>query len=86
MVGPVMVHLRAKSSAPEAGFAAELVDVAPLGLARDLTDRIAGCRDAPDQPPQPKPGKVVEDVISPARGPAPSRPATGLMWKSGRVT
>lgn len=62
VVGPVKVVLYAASSAPDTDFTAKLVDVAPCGFARNLTDGIirARYRNSMSEPELLTPGEVVE--------------------------
>jgi putative CocE/NonD family hydrolase len=62
VTGPIKLTLYASSSAPDTDFTAKLVDAAPCGLARNLTDGIirARVRESPSEPGLLTPGKVYE--------------------------
>lgn len=65
VIGPVSVTLYASSSAPDTDFTAKLVDVAPCGFARNLTDGIirARVRESQSEPKLMVAGKVYEFKI-----------------------
>ena len=65
VTGPVKLILHASSSAPDTDFAAKLVDVAPCGYARNLTDGIirARFRQSMNEPSPIPAGEVVEYEI-----------------------
>jgi putative CocE/NonD family hydrolase len=65
VTGPIKVILHAASTAPDTDFTAKLVDVAPCGYARNLTDGIirARYRNSMSVPAPITPGEVVEFEI-----------------------
>ena len=65
VTGPVSLTLYAASSAPDTDFTAKLVDVAPCGCARNLTDSIirARYRMSTDTPQPIEPGQVYKYEI-----------------------
>jgi uncharacterized protein len=65
VAGPVVVHLFASTSAPDTDWTAKLVDVAPDGFARNLTQGIlrARFRQSVEVPELLTPGEVYEFVI-----------------------
>ncbi len=65
VTGPIRLTLYASSSAPDTDFTAKLVDVAPDGHARNLTDGIirARYRESPSHPVLLTPGAVYEYTI-----------------------
>jgi putative CocE/NonD family hydrolase len=65
VTGPIKVILHASSTAPDTDFTAKLVDVAPCGYARNLTDGIirARYRNSMSEPAPITPGEVVEFEI-----------------------
>jgi uncharacterized protein len=65
VVGPVIAKLWAACSAPDTDFTAKLVDVAPSGYARNLTDGIvrARYRESTARPSPIEPGQVYEYTI-----------------------
>jgi uncharacterized protein len=62
VTGPVTLDLYASSSAVDTDFTAKLVDVAPDGFARNLTEGIvrARYRDSQERPKPLQPGKIYE--------------------------
>jgi uncharacterized protein len=65
VTGPVHLHLWATTSAPDTDFTAKLVDIAPDGYARNLTDGIvrARYRQGTDAPRPITPGEPTEYTI-----------------------
>ncbi|HUE75965.1 MAG TPA: CocE/NonD family hydrolase, partial [Chloroflexota bacterium] len=65
VTGPITVRLWAATSAPDTDFTAKLVDVAPNGYARNLTDGIirARYREGTDRPRPIESGRVHEYTI-----------------------
>jgi uncharacterized protein len=77
VTGPIRMILYASSTAPDTDFTAKLVDVAPCGFARNLTDGIirARYRYSMSEPSLIEPGEVVEYEID--------LWATGNVFKEG---
>lgn len=65
VTGPIVVHLWAQSSAPDTDFTAKLVDVAPCGYARNLTEGVirARYRGGLAHPRLLEPGEITEYTI-----------------------
>ena len=65
VTGPISLELFAKSSAVDTDFTAKLVDVAPDGFARNLTEGIlrARYRDSQEKPTLMNPGQVYKFTI-----------------------
>ena len=65
VTGPITVNLWAITSAPDTDFTAKLVDLAPNGFARNLTDGIirARYRQGTDQPRPISPGEPIQYTI-----------------------
>ena len=65
VTGPIRLTLYASSSAPDSDFTAKLVDVAPCGEARNLTDGVirARYRESRSDPSLLKPGQMYEYTI-----------------------
>ena len=65
VTGPVIVELYVESSAVDTDFTAKLVDVAPDGFARNLTDGIirARYRNSRENAELPNPGQVYKVTI-----------------------